>query len=113
MQKMPLALFDIPLRKKEKLLGLRFEWNAVKAAENLAKHKVSFEEAAGIFGDPLSVTLKDEGHSIREQRFVTIGLSGVGRHLVVVHTDRGERIRIISARIATKRERKQYEEIGD
>ena len=89
-------------------MALRFEWNAVKAKGNLEKHKVSFEEASTIFGDPLSMTVSDSSHSTDEHRFVTIGESNQGRLLVVVHTDRNERIRIISARAASKREKRQY-----
>ena len=75
-----------------------------------AKTRVSFEEASTIFGDPLAVTIDDPQHSIREQRWVTLGNSVKHRLLVVVQTDRGSRIRIISARIATRSERKTYEE---
>jgi uncharacterized protein len=71
---------------------------------------VAFEEAASIFGDPLAVTYPDPDHSISEQRFITIGMSGAKRVLIVAHVDRGESIRIISARKATPRERELYEE---
>ena len=86
-----------------------FEWDADKAEANLLKHAVSFDEAASVFLDPLSLTIPDPLHSNEEDRFVTTGLSGQQRHLIVVHTDRGEKIRIISAREATPGERKRYE----
>ena len=87
-----------------------FEWDAQKAKSNLTKHRVSFEEAATVFGDRLSVTIPDPDYSSGERRFVTVGLSAHGRLLVVVHTDRGNNIRLISARLATKGERRKYEE---
>ncbi|MEW6264835.1 MAG: BrnT family toxin [Thermodesulfobacteriota bacterium] len=86
------------------------EWNNTKAKRNLRKHGVSFEEAATVFTDPLSSTIEDPLHSESEDRFVIIGQSIRGRLLVVIHADRGDRIRIISARVATAREREQYEE---
>ena len=89
---------------------LTFEWNAAKAASNLAKHGVSFEEAATVFGDPLSVTIFDPAHSQSEERFIILGRSHLDKLLVVVHTERGDNIRIISARHASRRERKCYEE---
>ena len=88
---------------------MRFEWNASKAAANLRKHKVSFDEAASMFFDPLSATGDDPDHSIEERRFVTFGVSASGRVLVVSHMDRGDAIRIITARTATRAERKLYE----
>ncbi len=92
-------------------MGLTFEWDEKKARQNLEKHDVSFEEAATVFGDPLSMTIDDPLHSTGdEERYVTIGQSYRRRTLVVVHCDRKESIRIISARIATRRERKTYEE---
>jgi uncharacterized DUF497 family protein len=91
-------------------VGIHFEWDQAKASQNLQKHGVSFEEAATAFGDSLSLTIEDPLHSAEEERFVTIGLSLRHRILVVVHTDRGENVRIISARAATRRERKTYEE---
>jgi uncharacterized DUF497 family protein len=91
-------------------MGLTFEWDSDKAAQNLKKHGVSFEEASTVFADPLSLTIPDPLHSEVEDRFVMNGLSHRGRQLVVVYTERGERIRIISARAATPRERKIYEE---
>lgn len=89
---------------------MRFEWDPRKAASNLRKHGVSFEEAATVFGDRLSRTGDDPDHSAQEQRCVTFGVSSSGRLLVVSHADRGERIRIISARPATRSERAIYEE---
>jgi uncharacterized protein len=74
------------------------------------KHRVSFEEAATVFGDPLAITYADPDHSTSERRFITIGRSSVDRVLIVAHTDRDENIRIISARKTTQRERKHYEE---
>lgn len=91
-------------------MSLRFEWDEIKAKRNLLQHRVAFEEAATVFADPLSLTIQDEGHSEAEDRFVTMGMSGRQRVLVVVHTDRGQRIRIISARKATAGEQKTYEE---
>jgi uncharacterized protein len=91
-------------------MGLVFEWDRRKAERNLKQHGVSFEEAATVFGDRLSLTIEDPLHSDLEERFVTIGGSIRGRLLVVVHTDLGDTIRIISARLATHRERKAYEE---
>ena len=89
---------------------MRFEWDGAKAADNLARHGVSFEEAATVFRDPLSQTGRDPDHSIDEERFVVFGVSARGRLLVVAHTERGDKVRIISARAATPRERKIYEE---
>lgn len=89
---------------------MRFEWDPAKAAENLAKHGVSFEEAATVFRDTLSVTGQDPDHSVAEERFVIFGFSASDRLLVVAHTERGDTIRIISARPATSGERKLYEE---
>ena len=91
-------------------MGLTFEWDENKADRNLKKHGVSFEEASTVFGDPLSLTIGDPLHSEEEDRFVILGESHRRRFLVVVFTERGESIRIISARLASRRERKQYEE---
>ena len=87
-----------------------FEWDANKAGSNLAKHGVHFEEAATVFGDPLSVTIFDPAHSQAEDRFIILGRSHLDKLLVVVHTERGDNIRIISARHTSRRERKCYEE---
>jgi len=91
-------------------MSIQFEWDPNKAAQNLQKHKVSFEEAATVFRDTLSVTVPDPDHSVEEDRYITIGLSGRMRLLMVAHTERGDRIRIISARVLTRKEREQYEE---
>lgn len=91
-------------------MELLFEWDPKKARRNLNAHGVSFDEASTAFGDPLSRTICDPLHSEREDRFVLIGESLRGRLLVVVHTERGERIRIISARLATNKERRRHEE---
>lgn len=89
---------------------MEFEWDPNKAARNLKKHKVSFQEAATIFNDLLSMTFIDPDHSIEENRYITIGLSHSRRLVIMSHTNRGDRIRIISAREATRKERKYYEE---
>jgi uncharacterized protein len=89
---------------------VKFEWDPQKAALNLKKHGVSFEDAAAVFGDPLAGTIPDPEHSTEEPRFITIGVTLAQRLLVVVHTDRADRIRIISARAATRAETKKYEE---
>jgi len=91
-------------------MPLNFEWDANKAKSNLAKHRISFEEASTIFGDPRSLTIPDPMHSDLENRFITLGASHRGKLLVVVQTERGDNIRIISARIASRRERRNYEE---
>lgn len=89
---------------------MEFEWNPGKAKLNLEKHGISFQEATTVFNDPLSVTFPDPDHSIGENRYVIIGVSRFGQLLVVSHTDRGEKVRIISARKATRQERRFYEE---
>ena len=92
-------------------MRLTFEWDPKKAGSNLRKHGVSFGDAATVFGDPLSLTIHDPIHSSGwEDRFITIGLSVRQKLLVVVHCDRGQDIRIGSARPATRREGKQYEQ---
>jgi len=88
---------------------LTFEWDPQKAKSNIEKHGVSFEEASTVFRDPLSLTIDDPLHSTGELRMVQIGISHKDRLLVVVHTERGDNIRIISARKATKKERNNYE----
>jgi uncharacterized DUF497 family protein len=88
---------------------LIFEWEPQKAKSNLKKHGVSFEEASTAFQDTLSLTIDDPLHSIDEVRAVLIGMSNKNRLLVVVHTEKEDNIRIISARKATKKERKNYE----
>jgi uncharacterized DUF497 family protein len=89
---------------------MEFEWDPVKAARNLAKHGVTFQEAATVFGDPLAITYSDPDHSGDEDRFLTFGHSIEGHLLIVSHTDRGDQTRIISARRATRKERKLYED---
>ena len=88
---------------------MEFEWDARKAAENLREHKVSFIEAASVFGDFLSTTAADPAHSAGEHRYITVGLSNLGRLLMVAHTEQGDRMRIISARTLTAREERAYE----
>jgi len=87
---------------------MQFEWNPIKARQNLKKHGVSFDEAVTVFYDPLSATFDDPDHSIDEQRCITVGLSSKGRLLVVAHVERGENTRIISARPATAHERTNH-----
>ncbi len=89
---------------------IEFEWDPNKAKSNLQKHHVRFPEASTIFQDPLSITVYDPYHSREEERYITIGASAAGRILMVAHTDRSERVRLISARELTRAERKAYEE---
>jgi hypothetical protein len=89
---------------------MKIEWDPKKASLNLRKHKVSFEEAATAMSDPMAATGADPDHSITEDRYITLGVSERGRLLVVAHTEEDETIRIISARLASKGERKIYEE---
>ncbi len=91
-------------------MGLEFEWNPAKAEANQKKHGVSFEEASTAFADPLSVTIPDPDHSGREERLLLLGQSSTGILLVVSFVERAERIHVISARKATRRERRDYEE---
>jgi uncharacterized DUF497 family protein len=91
-------------------MSLTFEWDEEKAAANLRKHKVSFEEAKTVFNDPMSVTVRDESHSVEEDRYIDIGTSARGRVLIVAYTERGANIRLISSRKASPKERRQYEE---
>lgn len=88
---------------------MQWQWDPNKANLNIQKHGVSFEEAVTVFGDPLAVTIDDPDHSIGEARFVTIGFSNLQRLLVVCHTEREQKVRLISARLATRRERRTYE----
>jgi uncharacterized DUF497 family protein len=90
--------------------SLIFEWDINKAKSNFAKHHISFIEATTVFGDTLSVTILDPLHSFGEERYITVGQSINGNLLVIAHTDRENRVRIISARLATRKERKYYEE---
>lgn len=89
-------------------MKLHFEWDPNKAVKNINQHRVSFDEAATVFGDPTFITFVDEEHSIDEERYITIGLSKSGRLLMVAHTDHHEEIRIVSARPATRREEQFY-----
>lgn len=89
---------------------MRFEWDAAKAATNARKHGVNLDEASTVFADDLSATGRDLDHSTDESRFVTFGLSSKGRVLAVSHSDRGGVVRIISARPATRKEKRIYEE---
>lgn len=89
---------------------MHFEWDAKKAAINKRKHGVTFEEASSALRDSFSATAYDRDHSGYEERFVTFGISSKGRLLAVAHTERGDAIRIISARLATNSERQIYEE---
>lgn len=91
-------------------MALNFEWDRQKAAKNLAKHGVAFQEAESVFGDALGRITTDQRHSIDEQRYVLLGLSNEQRLLAVMFADRGEAIRLISARRATPRERRDYEQ---
>ncbi len=88
---------------------MEFEWDPRKAKRNLKEHGVSFDEAVTVFYDPLSATFDDPDHSIGELRYVTVSFSFRSRLLVVGHTERGEAVRIISARLATTHERKRHE----
>jgi uncharacterized protein len=88
---------------------MQFEWDPSKAAGNWRKHGVSFDEASSVFGDRLAISIQDPDHSVDEDRYLTTGLSGEQRLLVVSHVYRGGSIRIITAREASRQERKQYE----
>ncbi|MFN8496640.1 MAG: BrnT family toxin [Anaerolineae bacterium] len=89
---------------------MQFEWDANKATTNFEKHSVPFDEAQTVFNDPMFITVIDEEHSMAEERYITIGMSNQGRLLMVAHTDRDGRIRLISARKATRREEQFYAE---
>ena len=91
-------------------MPIRFEWDLEKARSNQGKHGVSFEEAATAFGDSFSLTIHDPDHSVSETRYLLLGQTFRGRLIVVSHLERGGSIRIISARLATRRERRSYEE---
>ena len=91
-------------------MPLNFIWNLNKAKKNIAKHRVPFDEAATVFSDPLSITYDDPDHSYDENRYIIIGLSAFGKLLFVSHVETDDRIRIISARELTRKERKQYEQ---
>lgn len=94
-------------------MKLGFEWDEEKAKANLKKHRVDFDEATTVFMDPYSMTIHNPAHSTDEQRYIDIGTSDKGRVLVVVYTERGSHIRLISCRMATSSERKLYEEAND
>ncbi len=94
-------------------MNSNFEWDEEKAKANIRQHKVSFDEGTTVFSDPFSITIDDPDHSIDEQRYVDIGTSDKGRLLVVSYAERGTKIRIISCRKATSRERRRYEEGND
>ena len=89
---------------------MEFEWDPKKATTNVQKHDVTFQEAATVFGDPLAITFEDPDHSTDENRYITFGLSLQKRLIIVSHTERGDRTRIISARLMDRKERKIYEE---
>ena len=89
--------------------AFKFDWDDAKAAANLSKHGVDFDEAKTVFYDSLAGAMPDPDHSIGEERLFTIGLSRMGRTLIVSHTERGQFIRIISAREATRQEKVNYE----
>jgi len=91
-------------------MDLRFEWDPAKDEANARKHGVSFHDASTAFSDPLSITISDPDHSEREDRFLLLGQDHSGRLLVVTHAERGDAIRIISARTASRSERRDYEE---
>jgi len=88
----------------------QFEWDTRKAARNVERHQVSFEEAATVFDDPLFITFVDEEHSLDEERYITLGQSSRGRLLMLAHTEREGRVRLISAREATEKEEQFYAE---
>jgi hypothetical protein len=88
---------------------MNFEWDPDKATANVHKHGVSFEEASTAFGDSLSSTIHDPDHSEDEDRFILVGMTYTGRLVVVVHVDRPDAVRLISARLAEPRERRAYE----
>ena len=91
-------------------MALNFEWDARKSVSNLAKHRVSFEEATAVFADPLGRIMPDPRHSVDEERYVLLGVSLRRRLLAVMYAERGDTIRLISARPATRQERRDYEE---
>jgi uncharacterized DUF497 family protein len=92
------------------MCGIAFEWDQRKDSANRRKHGVGFAEASTVFDDPLSIAIPDPDHDIDEERFVIVGMSSKRSLLIVVHTISGERIRLISARSATKHEKRNYEE---
>ena len=90
-------------------MALQVEWDQIKAESNLEKHGISFEEAATVLGDPLSITIPDPDHSEHEERFLLLGESEFHKYLIVSLVEHGDRIRLISARLMTPRERSNYE----
>ncbi|MBI5092412.1 MAG: BrnT family toxin [Candidatus Hydrogenedentes bacterium] len=91
-------------------MSYQFEWDPIKAEANLLKHGVSFDEAATVFGDTLALNMPDSRHSLNERRYILLGYSAMRHYVVVAYTERGFRTRLISARRATRQERRQYEE---
>lgn len=91
-------------------MGYIFEWDPAKAEANVRKHDVTFDEASTVFGDPLNLLMSDPDHSLDEERYLLLGMSNRRRLLVVAFAERPPRTRLISARRATRRERRQYEE---
>lgn len=89
---------------------MNFEWDESKADSNLSKHSITCDDATTVFGDPLAITFADPDHSIEEERFLTFGRTSDGKFLVVSHSDRNDRIRLISAREMTRTERSDYEQ---
>jgi uncharacterized DUF497 family protein len=94
-------------------MSLHVEWDPHKAASNLAKHGVSFEEAVTVLSDPLSAILRDPDHSVGEERLLVLGRAATGRHIIVSITERADTVRLISARTMTQRERRTYEHNTD
>lgn len=92
-------------------MSLKFEWSPLKAEKNRGKHGITFMEGSTAFSDPYSLTIPDPNHSVFEQRLVHLGLSETGKLVVVSYTERSDRIRIISVRHASRRERKYYEQV--
>ncbi len=104
---------DRERREQEETGGVEFEWHPAKAAENLKKHKVSFDEAKTIFGDKDHLEVPDREHSFDEFRYLAIGRSRQGRILTLVFAERGFKLRLISARIAEPWERREYENANE
>lgn len=102
--------YRLIIRLRSSTMAYIFEWDPAKAAINLRKHGVAFDEAVESFGDPLSLNMADPDHSLGEQRLIVLGFSRRGRLLVVSYAERGERTRIITARLATRSECHRYEE---
>lgn len=90
-------------------MSLQFEWDEVKAATNVLKHHVTFDEASTVFADPLAVIFDDEVHSLHETRELILGHSMTNRLILVAFTERADVVRIVSARLATRKERRDYE----